>query len=85
MRTTLIALLLCTSIALAQTSAKKPAAGSAAAGNPKAVFDTTAGKLTCTLFPKQAPETVKNFIGLATGTKDWKNPVSHATKHGVPL
>jgi peptidyl-prolyl cis-trans isomerase A (cyclophilin A) len=22
---------------------------------------------------------------LSNGTKDWKNPVSHATKHGVPL
>jgi cyclophilin family peptidyl-prolyl cis-trans isomerase len=28
---------------------------------------------------------VENFIGLASGTKDWKNPVSGATKHGVPL
>ena len=90
MRTTLIAFLLCASIAFAQTAAKKPASSpqkpaGEAGGNPRAIFDTTAGKLTCTLFPKQAPETVKNFIGLATGTKDWKNPVSHATKHGVPL
>ena len=87
MRATLIAFLLCASLALSQTAAKKPAApsGSAASGNPKAIFDTTAGKLTCTLFPSKAPETVKNFIGLASGAKDWKNPVSHATKHGVPL
>src|SRR6478672_632530 len=34
---------------------------------------------------KQTPETVANFIGLATGTKDWKNPVSHVTKHNTPL
>ena len=26
-----------------------------------------------------------NFIGLAQGTKDWTNPISHAKKHGVPL
>ena len=26
-----------------------------------------------------------NFIGLAHGTKDWTNPVSHAKKHGVPF
>jgi peptidyl-prolyl cis-trans isomerase A (cyclophilin A) len=52
---------------------------------PTAVFDTTAGTLRCALFEKQTPETVANFIGLATGTKDWKNPVSGATKHGVPL
>jgi peptidyl-prolyl cis-trans isomerase A (cyclophilin A) len=41
--------------------------------------------LTCTLFPDRAPIGVANFIGLATGTKDWKNPVSGVTKHGVPL
>src|SRR6202040_1363266 len=39
----------------------------------------------CVLFPDKAPICVENFIGLATGKKDWKNPVSHVTKHGVPL
>jgi len=56
-----------------------------AAGRPTAIIDTTAGKLTCALFPDKAPIGVKNFIGLAEGTKDWTNPVSHAKKHGVPL
>src|SRR5215467_5416195 len=46
-------------------SAKKP---------PTAVFHTTAGDLTCELFPSNAPKTVKNFIGLATGTKEWTDP-----------
>jgi cyclophilin family peptidyl-prolyl cis-trans isomerase len=41
--------------------------------------------MVCQLFPDKAPIGVENFIGLATGTKDWKNPVSGATKHGVPL
>jgi len=50
-----------------------------------AIIDTTAGKLTCTLFPDKAPIGVANFIGLATGTKDWTSPVTHAKKHGVPL
>jgi cyclophilin family peptidyl-prolyl cis-trans isomerase len=67
-----------------QSATRKPAA-SAGAGNPVAVFDTTAGTLRCTLFEKQTPITVANFIGLATGTKDWKNPVSHVTKHNTPL
>jgi len=62
--------------------AKKAAAAS---GEPTAIIDTTAGKLTCKLFEKQTPETVANFIGLANGTKDWKNPISGASKHGVPL
>jgi peptidyl-prolyl cis-trans isomerase A (cyclophilin A) len=50
-----------------------------------AVFETTVGKLRCTLFEKETPITVKNFIDLATGAKDWTNPVSHATKHNTPL
>ena len=64
------------------------AAGSttaAASANPTAIIDTTAGKMTCTLFPKQAPIGVENFIGLASGTKDWTSPVTHQKKHGVPL
>jgi peptidyl-prolyl cis-trans isomerase A (cyclophilin A) len=56
-----------------------------APAHPTAIIDTTVGKMTCTLFPDKAPIGVENFIGLATGTKDWKNPVSGATKHGVPL
>jgi peptidyl-prolyl cis-trans isomerase A (cyclophilin A) len=63
----------------------KSQAPRAASTNPTAVFDTTAGTLRCTLFEKQTPETVANFVGLANGTKDWKNPVSGSTKHGVPL
>jgi peptidyl-prolyl cis-trans isomerase A (cyclophilin A) len=64
------------------------AAGStaaAASASPTAIIDTTAGKITCTLFPKQAPIGVENFIGLATGTKDWTSPITHQKKHGVPL
>jgi peptidyl-prolyl cis-trans isomerase A (cyclophilin A) len=57
----------------------------AAASEPTAVIDTTAGKLTCTLFPDKAPIGVANFIGLATGTKDWTSPVTHQKKHSVPL
>lgn len=61
------------------------AAKPASSVEPTAIFDTTAGKLTCKLFEKATPVTVANFIGLATGTKEWKNPVSGATKKGVPL
>jgi cyclophilin family peptidyl-prolyl cis-trans isomerase len=68
------------------TTAKPPVHHAAtASGEPTAVFDTTAGTLRCTLFEKETPITVKNFIDLATGAKDWKNPVSHATKHKTPL
>ena len=56
-----------------------------AASQPKAIIDTSAGKMTCTLFPDKAPIGVANFIGLANGSKDWTSPVTHQKKHGVPL
>jgi peptidyl-prolyl cis-trans isomerase A (cyclophilin A) len=61
------------------------AAFAAAGAGPTAVIETTAGKLTCTLFPDVAPIGVANFIGLSNGTKDWTSPVTHQKKHGVPL
>jgi peptidyl-prolyl cis-trans isomerase A (cyclophilin A) len=72
----------------AKTGAAAQSSGAAkppASTKPTAIINTTAGKMTCTLFPDKAPVGVENFIGLASGTKDWKNPVSGATKHGVPL
>ena len=52
---------------------------------PTVVMDTTMGRITCRLFDKQAPQTTANFIGLAEGTKDWTDPVTHAKMHGKPL
>jgi len=69
----------------AATTKQQQTAPPAPAENPKAIFHTTAGDLTCELFPKQAPKTVENFIGLATGTKDWTDPDTRQKKHGVPL
>jgi peptidyl-prolyl cis-trans isomerase A (cyclophilin A) len=34
------------------------------------------GRLTCKLFDQEAPLTVANFIGLATGTKTWTDPLT---------
>src|SRR5438094_462741 len=39
-----------------------------------ATLDTSAGKITARLYEKEAPHTVANFIGLATGTKSWTDP-----------
>jgi peptidyl-prolyl cis-trans isomerase A (cyclophilin A) len=61
------------------------AAFAAAGAGPTAIIETTAGKLSCTLFPDVAPIGVANFIGLSNGTKDWTSPVTHQKKHGVPL
>ena len=72
-----------TSTAAKPSGAAKPVVHTAT--KPTAIINTTVGKMTCTLFPDKAPIGVENFIGLASGTKDWKNPVSGATKHGVPL
>src|SRR5579872_3514946 len=67
-----------------QAGTAKSSTAASATSEPTAIIDTTAGKMTCTLFPSKAPIGVANFIGLATGTKDWKTP-SGVTKHGVPL
>ena len=72
-------------LAAAQAGATPTKPAAAASTDPVAIIHTTAGDLHCTLFEKQAPIGVANFIGLAEGTKDWTNPVSHAKKHGVPL
>jgi len=63
----------------------KAAPAKSASNQPTAVIETSMGKLTCKLFPDKAPIGVANFVGWATGTKDWTSPVSHAKKHGVPL
>jgi len=52
---------------------------------PQAILHTTAGDMRCTLFPDKAPKAVANFIGLAQGTKDWRNPMTGTTVHGKPL
>jgi peptidyl-prolyl cis-trans isomerase A (cyclophilin A) len=63
----------------------KAAPAATTSSEPTAIIHTTAGDMHCTLFPKVAPIGVENFIALASGTKDWTSPVSHAKKHGVPL
>ncbi len=43
-----------------------------------ATFNTTEGKITVRLFESEAPITVKNFIDLAEGGKEWTHPTTHA-------
>ena len=52
---------------------------------PIATIETSDGNITCTLFPDKAPLAVANFIGLATGTKEWKDPKTGKMMKGVPL
>ena len=56
------------------------AAGSSSASQGgkfvRAVIKTNMGDIQCELFPDKAPETVANFAGLATGSKQWTDPRS---------
>jgi peptidyl-prolyl cis-trans isomerase A (cyclophilin A) len=84
-------ILLCLGLtAGAQSKPKSPASGTTpktaskaapAKASPTAVIHTSAGDLKCTLFPAQAPKAVANFVGLAKGTKPWKDPATGNTVH----
>lgn len=72
----------------AKQTAPKPKATptpTASGAPPIAIIHTSAGDMKCTLFLDKAPKTVLNFIGLATGTKDWANPNTHQMEHNHPL
>ncbi len=45
-----------------------------------ATLHTTSGDIRIELFPNQAPHTVKNFTGLADGTKEWTDPAGGGKK-----
>ena len=49
-----------------------------------ATFDTTEGAIVCRLFESEAPVTVKNFIELAEGSREWTHPTTRA-KSNTPL
>jgi peptidyl-prolyl cis-trans isomerase A (cyclophilin A) len=44
-----------------------------------AQFDTSEGSFSVRLFDQEAPQTVANFVGLAEGTKPWKDPRTNQT------
>jgi peptidyl-prolyl cis-trans isomerase A (cyclophilin A) len=52
---------------------------------PTVVIDTSMGRMTCKLFEKEAPLASANFIGLATGTKDWIDPETLQKVKGKPF
>jgi len=47
-----------------------------------AVIKTSMGDITCQLYPDKAPLTVKNFVGLATGTGKWIDPKTNEAGNG---
>lgn len=83
-----VLILMCLSLASAAQTTKTGAQSAApkkapavASAEPTAILHTTAGDLKCTLFPDKAPKSVANFIGLAKGTKAWKDPGSGNMVH----
>jgi peptidyl-prolyl cis-trans isomerase A (cyclophilin A) len=46
-----------------------------------ATLKTTLGDIRVKLIPEHAPKTVDNFVGLATGAKEWKDPRSGEKKN----
>ena len=65
---------------MAQTPAAPPAQGAAAPlkDGLYAIMNTSMGTIKVELFEKQTPNTVRNFVGLAKGTKSWKDPKTKA-------
>ncbi len=54
-------------------------------GQLYARFVTSMGSIVLRLEEERAPKTVKNFVGLATGTQEWKDPRTGESRRGVPF
>ena len=63
-----------------KTSFPSPADLVPGAGELRATFDTSMGPFTVRLFEDVAPNTVANFVGLATGKIPWTDPRTGAER-----
>jgi peptidyl-prolyl cis-trans isomerase A (cyclophilin A) len=80
MTRTAIAIALSVALAAPAASAQAPAAKEKKKmADTYATFKTSMGDLVVKLYPDKAPKTVENFVALAEGTKEWKDPRSGQT------
>ena len=59
-------------------------------GDLTATLHTSEGDVEIELHPERAPETVENFVGLATGEREWEDPETGETRtdplyEGIPF
>lgn len=54
-------------------------------GDLTATLQTTMGEITVDLHGDRAPQTVENFVGLATGSQGWIDPETDETVDGEPF
>src|SRR5438093_8314545 len=78
MKSLVLALLVVPAVSLADGAKMKAAASGQ---DLYATFNTSEGSFVVKLFSKDAPETVANFVGLATGEKEWTDPRTGAKTH----
>src|SRR5258707_12688258 len=81
MKSLVLALLVVPAVSLADGAKMKAATDGK---DLYATFNTSEGSFVVKLFSKDAPKTVANFVGLATGEKEWTDP-SGKKKTGASL
>ncbi len=68
----------------ASVTASFPEIQATGTGQLYARLVTSMGNILVRLEEERAPNTVKNFVGLATGTQEWAHPRSGEVQRGVP-
>lgn len=67
------------------TSPSFPEIDVSGSGQLYARLNTTQGIIVVKLEEHKAPNTVKNFVGLATGNMSWTDPKTGESQNGVPM
>ena len=81
MRGAVLAVVAAVAVGGCKSSASGSWMGKAEAGQDLyATLQTSMGDVTVKLYSKAAPKTVTNFVGLASGEKEWRNPATGEMK-----